>query len=123
MINFNQFPLKDQQKFAARRCIDPVASSTSSTDGWYRINDSCPCSTANSNISGRGFTICPLGINTSQVSAANPTLPLMSILNKYVAIPVKSLPIGSNYPQNQLVPSQFEPRQLMRIGNDFRSAY
>jgi len=126
-MNFSQFSTKDQKKFAANRCLDPNASET--TVGWYRINDSCPCSTQNSNISGRGFVSCPLGLNTEQdnIATANPLAPLLRIENSglggYLTVPVSTLPNGSQYPQQQYVPSQYQPRALMRIGYDYRSAY
>ena len=129
-MNYNQFSESDKQKFAAYRCLQPGSTETTSKSGWYRVDDSCPCNPVYSNISGRGFQSCTFGLTDNQdlINNANLPKPLMSIEkvpneSNYQAVPTKRLPQGSVFPQNQFVPSSYEPRPLIRIGNNIRSAW
>ena len=127
-MNYNQFSDNEKRKYAANRCLNPGATSTTVKSGWYRVDDSCPCDPLYANISGRGVLPCTFGLSSDQqnIAEANPLQPLMTINNfgnsTYQAVPTK-LPLGSSFPQNQFVPSAFEPRPLIRIGNEIRSAW
>ena len=129
-MNYNQFSEDAKSKFGAYRCLLPGSTQTTSKSGWFRVDDSCPCDPTYSNISGRGFQSCTFGLSSDQssIAEANPLQPLMTVSSsitngsKYQAIPTK-LPLGSSFPQNQFVPSSYDPRPLIRIGNDIRSAW
>jgi len=132
-MNYSQFSDSEKRKFGAMRCNFPGSTQTTVESGWFRIDDSCPCNPVYSNISGRGFLPCTFGLTNDQdeIAKANPLEPLMTLANKksnatslrtYQAVPA-TLPLGSVFPQNQFVPSSYEPRPLIRVGNDIRSAW
>jgi hypothetical protein len=92
------------------RCPDPLKVNTD--EPWYRISNTCPCDPHNSNVTGRGFTPCPFGIQTNQQG--------LQMLSKQTLPPIQNL-VGTMYNNNQYVPPQLEPRPLSRIGNQWRS--
>lgn len=104
--------MSDLNKFNIYRCPDPIKSYTSQP--WYRFTDVCPCNPNDSNVTGRGFTACPFGIQNKEETP----IKYSSAYQKEI----KSLPKGSLYAQQQYVPPQLEPRQLARIGQEWRSA-
>lgn len=96
-------------EFNVYRCPDPLKSYTSQP--WYRFTDICPCDPKDSNITGRGFTSCPFGVSDNSKYQSFQNTP----------IPQRDIPVGNIYPQQQYVPPQLEPRQLVRIGQQWRS--
>ncbi len=99
--------------YSIYRCIDPVKQDTKSP--WYRIENKCPCSPADSNPTGRGFTSCTYGVQYETPNTLN--------LAKQTNLPKQNNPLtGVLYENNQFVPPQLEPRPLSRIGNQWRSA-
>lgn len=98
--------------YSVYRCPDPIKTETNTP--WYRIEDKCPCNPADSNVTGRGFTPCNFGVQfetPNQINLAK-TRDLPKQANKLV---------GTLYENNQFVPPQLQPRQLSRIGNQWRS--
>jgi hypothetical protein len=103
-------------KFNVYRCLDPVAVVTGSP-WFYGLGENvCPCDPNLSNNTGRGFTACPLGINQEATSWNLPSSQLSS------QIPNQNQIVGSMFNKNQFVPPQLQPRQLVRIGEEWRSA-
>ena len=100
--------------YSVYRCPDPIKTETNTP--WFRIEDKCPCNPNDSNVTGRGFTPCTFGIQfetPNQVNLAK---------TPYLAPqPVNEKLVGSLYENNQYVPPQLEPRQLTRIGQQWRS--
>jgi hypothetical protein len=99
--------------YSVYRCPDPIKTETNTP--WYRIEDKCPCNPADSNVTGRGFTPCSFGVQfetPNQINLAK-TRDLPKQANKLV---------GTLYENNQFVPPQLQPRQLARIGQQWRSA-
>jgi hypothetical protein len=92
-------------KFAVYRCVDPVAIKTSKP--WYTITNVCPCDPKLSNTTGRGFTSCPFGVSKP-------------IEGDLVGTSGVSL-TGSLFGSGQVVPPQLQPRELYRIGVEWRS--
>jgi hypothetical protein len=91
-------------KFAVYRCVDPVATKTSKP--WYTITNVCPCDPNMSNTTGRGFTSCPFGVSKPME-------------DKLVGTDASLT--GSLFGSNQVVPPQLQPRELHRIGVEWRS--
>lgn len=105
----------DGNRFSVYRCPDPVATKTDQP--WYSYENICPCDPNLSNKTGRGFTACPLGINQEAGSWNLPAFQLVS------QIPNSNQITGNLYGSgNQFVPPQLQPRQLIRIGEEWRSA-
>lgn len=90
------------------RCPDPVAQVT--TQPWYPYENVCPCDPTQSNPSGRGFTPCPFGVQFDK--------PPESKNNSTMKPPLE----GALYNTDQIVPPQFNPRPLSRIGQKWLSA-
>jgi hypothetical protein len=100
--------------YSVYRCPDPVAVQTDSP--WYSYSNLCPCDPNLSNKTGRGFTACPLGINQEAPQWNLPSFQSMS------QVPNNNQIVGSMFGLNQFVPPQLQPRQLVRIGEEWRSA-
>jgi hypothetical protein len=100
-------------KFSVYRCPDPVAVDTGSP--WYNYSNVCPCDPKLSNNSGRGFTACDFGIKDQEVNVPIYAGQLAS------QIPNKSQVVGNMFNDNQFVPPQLQPRQLVRIGQQWRN--
>jgi len=112
---FNEANQNNTRDFSVYRCPDPVAIKTD--EPWYSYSNVCPCDPKLSNNSGRGFTACPLGINQE---APMWNLPMYQMASK---IPDPTQVVGNLYGSgNQFVPPQLQPRQLIRIGQEWRSA-
>ena len=94
------------------RCPDPVTTTTS--DPWYPVDNSCPCDPNLSNTTGRGFTACPFGLTIEQPSG--------SLLTQASFPQNKASVVGNLYSQGQYVPPQLEPRPISRIGMQWRSS-
>jgi len=119
---FKKFPLLKQAQsqhqtdnYNVYRCLDPLKFKTDQP--WFRISNVCPCDPAESNVTGRGYTPCNFGIQDDQNS-----------INSLVYHDIqKSSPItplvGSLYQMHQYSPPQLDPRQLTRIGNQWRNPY
>jgi hypothetical protein len=100
-------------KFVSYRCPDPNAVITQ--EPWFPYSNVCPCDPMLTNPSGRGFSGCPYGIKKEDAPKEN--LPLSQLINQ---IPVKSGMEGTLFSSNQFVPPQMNPRQLTRIGQEWR---
>ncbi len=96
------------RNYSVYRCIDPVAVKTN--EPWFNNTNICPCDPKLSNTTGRGFTACPFGISTPNT-------------NELITVDVPmSQVVGSLYSQNQVVPPQMQPRELYKIGIEWRNA-
>jgi len=113
---YNEVSKNNTRNFSVYRCIDPVAVTTGAP--WFvGIGENvCPCDPNLSNKTGRGFTACPLGITQESTTWNLPPFQLAS------QIPDQSQIVGNLYQKNQYVPPQLQPRQLVRIGEEWRSA-
>lgn len=109
-----QVDKNNQLNYSQYRCQDPVGVKTG--EPWYPYSNVCPCNPDLSNTSGRGFTPCPMGL--SNLEKRGPSLPMNQIVNQ---IPKNSQVVGTLYSEGQAVPPQLEPRQLSRIGQQWRS--
>lgn len=114
---YNEVNQNNTRDYSVYRCIEPASVSTGPP--WFNgigVNI-CPCDPNLSNHTGRGFTACPLGINQEAPTWNLPTFQLVS------QIPSPNKVIGNMYGSgNQFVPPQLQPRQLIRIGTDWRSS-
>lgn len=112
---YNEVNANNTNNFSVYRCPDPVAVFT--TQPWYPNSNICPCDPNQSNNSGRGYTACPLGISQK---SPNWDLPASQIIAQ---LPSTERTVGNMYGSgNQFVPPQLQPRQLVRIGQEWRSA-
>ncbi len=112
----NQAQDKNNLNYSIFRCPDPVATKTG--EPWYPISNVCPCDPQLSNESGRGFTACPMGLSVEKGVNA-PVVPQGQLAGQQ---PQSQQVVGSLFNQRQAVPPQMWPRQLSRIGNQWRSA-
>jgi len=112
--SYNEANQNNGNKFAIYRCPDPVAVQTDQP--WYSYSNICPCDPNLSNKTGRGFTACPLGINQE---APQWNLSTFQINSQVPSDDIIGSMFGSG---NQFVPPQLQPRQLIHIGYDWRSA-
>ncbi len=112
--SYNESNQNNGNKFTIYRCPDPVAVKTDQP--WYSYSNICACDPNLSNKTGRGFTACPLGINQEAPSWNLPSFQIMSQL------PNQNQTVGNLYGKNQYVPPQLQPRQLIRIGEEWRSS-
>ena len=105
------------------RCIDPTMAHIGSP--WYPREDQCACNPIYSNPTGRGFTNCPFGV-TFEYEAPK-YLPVQTLESTwksaglYEPKNLTSLPFGSEFPKSSYVPPQLQPRQLVRVGNTWRT--
>ena len=120
---------QDKYRYSVFRCLDPNKVETGQP--WYPYSDICPCNPDFNNPTGRGKVACGFGVQTDQSFLHNQTNmmnPLMSISgseqgNFHInSAPVTKLPNGNLYPKNSMLPPQLQPRQLIRIGEVWRSA-
>lgn len=112
---YNEVNKNNSRNFSVYRCPDPVAITTSGP--WYSYSNVCPCDPKLSNATGRGFTACPYGISDK---SPNWNLPAFQVLSQYPEN--KDQITGSMFGSGQYVPPQLQPRQLVRIGEEWRSA-
>jgi hypothetical protein len=113
--SYNDANQNNGNRFSVYRCPDPVAVKTGSP-WFYGIGENiCPCDPKLSNTSGRGFTACPYGIK-QETPQWNMSMSQMSS-----QIPSQNQVTGSMFNKNQFVPPQLQPRQLVRIGQEWRS--
>ena len=110
---YNEVNQNNTRNYSVYRCPDPVANKTD--EPWYSYSNVCPCDPKLSNSTGRGFTPCPFGINQE---APQWNLPAFQYASQ---IPNGSQIVGNLY-NNQFVPPQLQPRQLIRIGEEWRSS-
>lgn len=119
--------------FIDYRCLEP--SATTVGEPWFRIPESCPCNPLLSNPTGRGFTACPFGVQFDIPSSSSE--PLMTLAKeptkKDDSVPkfrgqqinTKGFMAGSMFPElssaAKFTPPQLQPRQIVRIGQTFRS--
>ncbi len=111
--SYNEANQNNGNRFSVYRCPDPVAVVTEHP--WYSYQNVCPCDPNLSNQTGRGFTACPMGINQE---APQWNLPMFQSISQVPATNVTGSMFGSG---NQFVPPQLQPRQLIRIGQEWRS--
>jgi hypothetical protein len=112
---YNEVNQNNTLNYKIYRCVDPVAVKTEAP--WFYGENICPCDPSLSNKTGRGFTACPLGINQE---APMWNLPVFQIASQ---VPDQGQIMGSMYGSgNQFVPPQLQPRQLIRIGEEWRSS-
>jgi hypothetical protein len=101
---------------------------------WYPVKNTCPCDPNQSNPTGRGFTPCPFGVNFEEkainrnINAKKPLMTVVSEINgpnyQAVSVPVTEANIkGSMFPKNQYTAPQAQPRPLIKIGQEWRSAW
>ncbi len=98
--------------FSVYRCLDPKKVNTDQP--WYPISNICPCDPKFNDITGRGLSRCPFGITTNQSEI------------KSAIQPVRQTPTGltgSLFQNNQYSPPQLDPRQNVRIENQWRNAF
>ncbi len=114
---YNEVSKNNTRNYSVYRCPEPTGIKTGSP--WYPGNGDniCPCDPNLSNSSGRGFTACPLGINLEEPDYNYNSQKLAGI-----NLPDESQVTGSMYNNGQLVPPQLQPRQLIRIGEEWRSS-
>lgn len=120
-----------EYKYSTFRCLDPNFVITDKP--WYPYQDVCPCDPKLSNPTGRGYTSCPYGVQTDikslnkEISKKSNVYEVIDYnnINGYQTknIPVTQLPLGSLYQNSQITAPQMDPRQLVRIGNEWRSAW
>lgn len=103
----------NDSKFNVYRCTDPRKVNTDTP--WYPISNVCPCDPQHNNVSGRGYTPCTFGITTDQQQISS-SLPQGTPLNR-------PKPTGSLFQMNQYSPPQLDPRQSVRIENQWRNAF
>jgi hypothetical protein len=103
----------DELNYSVYRCPNPTAVNTG--EPWYNQSNICPCDPNLSNSSGRGFTSCPMGI---QEKSKPENLPMSQLTAQ---MPKPGQAVGSLY-SNKTVPPQMWPRQLVRVGQSWRSA-
>lgn len=111
---YNEVSQNNTRNYSIYRCVDPVAVKTG--EPWFNYSNVCPCDPKLSNTSGRGFTACPFGIN-QEASSWN-----LPISQQYSQIPNEKQVVGNMFNKNQYVPPQLQPRQLVRIGEEWRSS-
>ena len=99
--------------FSVYRCPDPRKVKTG--EPWYPISNVCPCDPQFGNISGRGFTPCAFGITTNQQEIVSAV--------RSPPKPPGGLPTGSLFQTGQFSPPQLDPRQNVRIENQWRNAF
>ncbi len=109
--NYYDWPLyKEVNKnnnlnYDINRCVDPVATETSGP--WFQRDNTCPCDPKLSNITGRGYTACPIGVSEIvQPVVENERNPNLT---------------GAMYNQKQYSPNQFNPYPIIRIGETWRT--
>jgi len=112
----NQAEKNDQLNYSVYRCPDPVDVKTG--EPWYTVSNVCPCDPNLSNKTGRGFTACPLGLSLEKGTNA-PIAPLSQLPGQQ---PAPGQMTGALFNQHQAVPPQMWPRQLSRIGQQWRNA-
>lgn len=126
-------PKQTAQKYAVYRCLEPGHTETGTP--WWPSQNYCPCDPKLSDPTGRGSMGCPFGVQFDQAeisAAANRKQPLMTVVGsnqgqggstyQTKAVPA-SLPGGSMFPTKQNAPPQADPRPLVRIGQEWRSAW
>lgn len=116
---YNEVNQNNTRNYSVYRCPDPVAINTDQP--WYSYSNVCPCDPNLSNKSGRGFTACNYGINDKAPQWNLPSFQLAS------QIPDQKQVVGNLFGGNlnnglQFVPPQLQPRQLIRIGEEWRSS-
>jgi hypothetical protein len=126
----------DNKNYIDYRCIEPTATTVG--EPWFRISDSCPCNPNLSNPTGRGFTPCPFGVQfDAPKSYSEPIMTVGSSPSKrssFSAIPSfngerinnENFMPGAIFPKvssniSKITPPQLQPRQIVRIGQTFRS--
>lgn len=112
---YNEASINNDNKYVVYRCPDPVTVKTDQP--WYSYENICPCDPNLSNNTGRGFTACPLGINQE---APMWNLPMYQTASQ---LPGSNQTVGNLFASggNQFVPPQLQPRQIIRIGQEWRS--
>jgi len=116
MATYQQELPKGNPDYIVYRCPDPVAVETHQP--WYTMDNVCPCNPQDSNVTGRGFTPCPFGIQTDSYhtrAVLNLTQEDNKNNSRYVAE-------GNMYQDKQYTPPKLMPRPLSRIGQQWRSA-
>ena len=93
------------------RCPDP--RKTVVDQPWFRTQEVCPCNPADSNVTGRGYTPCNFGLQMDQ-NQIN-----MAARRNTGSVPLK----GALYQDKQFPAPQLDPRQLTRIGNQWRNPF
>ena len=107
-----EYTANASRNFSTYRCLDPIKTQT--TTPWYPTENTCPCDASNTNVTGRGFTPCPFGMDVETRNTVN--------LNIGNLPKQKKALIGTMYQNNQFVPPQLEPRPMSRIGNQNRNS-
>jgi hypothetical protein len=105
---YEEVTKNNKRDYSVYRCVDPVAVKTG--EPWFNNTNICPCNPKLSNVTGRGFTPCPFGISQPNFSEL-----------RAVDAPSSQI-VGSLYSENQVVPPQLQPRELYRIGVEWRNA-
>ena len=120
---------EERQKYSIYRCLEPGHTETNTP--WFGMSDVCPCDPDLQNPTGRGRVACGFGVQFDQNAinrAASQREPLQTVVSSNqgsyhtMAVPA-TLPKGSMYPGKQNPPPQADPRPLVRIGQEWRSAW
>ena len=107
---YNEVSSGTGDKYITYRCPNPTAIETKKP--WFNMENVCPCNPKLSGESGRGFMSCPYGIKID-----DPNI----ILNNFSK---NDFLVGSlNASNYQLSPPQLDPRQITKIGYEWRSGY
>lgn len=118
---------QNKYRYSVFRCLIPGKSQVDPP--WFPYSDICPCNPEYDNPTGRGMVSCGYGVQFDQnlinqsVNAIETLKTVVGSNGQFYSIPVDSLPEGTMYPKMQNVPPQAEPRPLIRIGQEWRSAW
>lgn len=104
---FNEVSKNNKTKYEDYRCF---TNTTTTGPPWFPTENNCPCEENKNNITGRGYTVCSIGITEKENI---PSYSAISSNNKYMS--------GSLYNHKQNVPPQLDPYPIIRIGQEWRS--
>ena len=122
-------PKDDPYKFSDFRCLSPYSTTTGKP--YFPFENVCPCDPKHNNPTGRGYTLCPYGVQMDHsriLHDSNISIPLKKFVKSNTGTydektGYADIPNGSMFPGKQYVPPQIYPRQLTRIGEVWRSAW
>lgn len=100
---------------------------------WYPRQDICPCNPKYNNITGRGYTMCPFGVEFNQQEMEQRAISMHPVqtLEEHQGLQgyFTTITDGSNvinetqlFPKYTYAAPQMWPRPNTRIGQDWRSA-
>jgi ferredoxin-thioredoxin reductase catalytic subunit len=106
---YNEVIQNNNLDYNVYRCPEPTATKTE--EPWFPRYNACPCDPKLSNITGRGYTACPIGLNEERQipNGNNPDI----VTNPRLT--------GTLFNQKQWVPPQIYPNPSIRIGEAWRT--